>query len=156
VALFQEFHQGSLPLYSLNIEMIILLPKCVEAVHIQQYRPICLLNVSFKIFTKVLTNCLTLVAHRVIQPTQMVFIPGKNIMEGVIVLHETIHKLHRKKHNGVILKIDFKKTYDKVKWPFVRQVLEMKGFKWFQWVDSIIEGDTSGLKLMTKWVRISK
>jgi hypothetical protein len=28
--LFHEFHQGSLPLYSLNFGMIILLPKCAE------------------------------------------------------------------------------------------------------------------------------
>jgi hypothetical protein len=30
--LFHEFHQGSLPLYSLNFGTIILLPKCAEAV----------------------------------------------------------------------------------------------------------------------------
>jgi hypothetical protein len=73
MALFHEFYQGSLPLFSLNFVTIILLPKCAEAVKIQQYRPICLLNVSFKIFTKVLTNWLTSVAHKVIEPTQTVF-----------------------------------------------------------------------------------
>jgi hypothetical protein len=40
-------------------------------------------------------------------------------MEGVIVLYETIHELHRKKQNGVIFKIDFDKVYDKAKWSFV-------------------------------------
>jgi hypothetical protein len=128
MALFHEFHHGSLPLFSLNFGTIILLPKSVEALKIQQYRPICLLNVSFKIFTKVLTNRLTSVAHRVIQPTQAVFLPGRNIMEGVIILHEIIHEPHRKKQSGVIFKIDFEKVYDKVKWPFVRKVLEMKDF----------------------------
>jgi hypothetical protein len=73
------------------------------------------LNVSFKIFIKVITNRLTGVAQRVIQPTQSVFLQGRNIMEGAIILHETIHELHRKKLNQVILKIDFEKTYDKVK-----------------------------------------
>jgi hypothetical protein len=82
MSLFLEFHRGSLPLYSLNFETIILLPKSEEALKIQQYRPIWLLNVSFKIFTKVLTNHLTLVAHRVIQQTQTTFLSGKNIMEG--------------------------------------------------------------------------
>jgi hypothetical protein len=91
MALFHEFHQGPVPLFSLNFGTIILLLRCVEALKIQQYRPICLLNVSFKIFTKVLTNRLTSIAHRVIQSTQMTFLPGRNIMEGVIVLHETIH-----------------------------------------------------------------
>jgi hypothetical protein len=115
MALFHEFHRGKLPLYNLNFGTIILLSKCEEAVRIQQYRPICLLNVSFKIFTKVLTNRLALVAQKAIQPTQTAFILGWNIMEGVVVLHETNHELHRKKQNGVIFKIGFKKTYDKVK-----------------------------------------
>jgi hypothetical protein len=89
MTLLHEFHQGSLPLFSLNLGMIILLPKCVEALKIQQYMPIFLFNVSFKIFTKVLTNRLTSVAHKVIQPTQTTFVSDKNIMEGVVILHET-------------------------------------------------------------------
>jgi hypothetical protein len=28
-------------------------------------------------------------------------------MEGVVVLHETIHELHKRKKDGVILKLDF-------------------------------------------------
>jgi hypothetical protein len=114
VELFKDFHSGSLNLYSLNFGTIILLPKCKEAIKIQQYRPICLLNVSFKIFTKVATNRITGVAQKVISPTQTAFIPGRNIMEGVVILHETIHDLHRKKKSGVIFKIDFEKAYDKV------------------------------------------
>ena len=130
--LFKEFHIGTLPLFSLNFGTIILLPKCMEAMKIQQYRPICLLNVSFKIFTKVATNRIIGVAQKVISPTQTAFIPGRNIMEGVVILHETIHELHRKNKSGVILKIDFEKAYDKVKWSFVQQTLRMKGFspKW--------------------------
>jgi hypothetical protein len=149
MALFHKFHQGSLLLFSLNFGTIILLPKCAEALKIQQYRPICLLNVSFKIFTKVLTNCLTSVAHKVIQPTQTNFLLGRNIIEGAIVLHETIHELHRKKQSGVIFKVDFEKAYDKVKWSFVRKVLQMKGFsnRWCNWIDSIIQGGHVGIKI---------
>jgi hypothetical protein len=90
------------------------LPNCAEAVKIQQYRPICLPSVSFKIFTEVLTNRLTSIAHKVIQMTKTAFLPGRNIMEGVMILHETIHEMHRKKQNGVIFKINFEKAYDKV------------------------------------------
>jgi hypothetical protein len=149
MALFKEFNLGSLPLYSLNFGTIILLPKCAKAVTIQQYRPICLLNMSFKIFMKVITNRLAGVAHRVIQPTQSAFLPGRHIMKGTIILHETIHELYRKKLDVVILKIDFEKAYNKVKWPFVKQVLQMKGFspKWCQWINTIIKGGHVGIKI---------
>ena len=50
--MFQELHSGDLPLFSLNFGVITLLPKVQEANVIQQYRPICLLNVSFKSLQK--------------------------------------------------------------------------------------------------------
>jgi hypothetical protein len=91
-----------------------------------------MLNVSFKIFTKVLTNRLSSIACKVIKPSQTAFLPGRYILEGVVILHETIHGLHRKKQKGLILKLDFEKAYDKVNWSFLQQVLRMKGFsgKW--------------------------
>ena len=81
-----------------------------------------------KFSTKVGTNRLNKVAQAVVSPTQTAFMPGRNIMEGVVILHETIHELHTKKSDGVIFKIDFEKTYDKVKWSFLHQTLRMKGF----------------------------
>jgi hypothetical protein len=94
----------------------VLLPKKENAIQIQQYRPICLLNVSFKIVTKVATNRITKVAHKVVRPSQTAFMPGRHISEGVVVLHETIHEIQRKQTDGVLLKIDSEKAYDKVRW----------------------------------------
>jgi hypothetical protein len=115
MALFSDFYHGTLPLNRLNFGNIILLPKKKDARVVQQYMHICLLNVSFKIFTKVTTNRLTSIAQKLIRPTQTAFLPGRNIMEGAIILHETLHELHTKKQDGVIFKIDFEKAYDKVK-----------------------------------------
>ncbi|WVZ62374.1 hypothetical protein U9M48_012132 [Paspalum notatum var. saurae] len=69
-------------------------------------------------------------------------------MEGAIVLHETIHELHTKKHNGIIFKIDFEKAYDKVSWNFLQQALRMKGFspKWCSWVQAYVQGGNVGIK----------
>jgi len=107
--LFVEFHARRLPIHSLNFEIITLLPNVADAAKIQQYRPICLLNVSFKIFTKVLNNIISKMADKLIGPSQTAFILGHYIMEGVVMLHEMIHELHRKREDGVILKLDFKK-----------------------------------------------
>ena len=48
VQLFNQLHAENLDIARLNFGEIILLPKTKEASRIQQYRPICLLNVSFR------------------------------------------------------------------------------------------------------------
>jgi hypothetical protein len=90
----------------------------------------------------VTTNRLGSVADKVVSPTQTTFIRGHNILEGVVILHETIHELHRKKLSRVILKLDFEKAYYKVRWPFLYQTLRMKGFssKWICWIKTFISG----------------
>ena len=128
---------------------IILLSTSSEAKQIQQYRPIGLLHVSFKIFTKAATNRITKFTQKMVRPAQTAFLPGRNIMEGDIVLHETIHELHRKKFNGVLFKIDFEKAYDNVKWDFLQQDLRMKGFSpiWCNWVRAFVQGGNVGIKV---------
>jgi hypothetical protein len=34
---------------------------------------------------------------QIVSPSQTAFIPGRNIMEGVVVLHEMIHEIYMKK-----------------------------------------------------------
>jgi hypothetical protein len=97
LALFTEFHNATLPVYNLNFGVITLLPKKCNASKIQEYHHIYLLNVSFKIFTKVLTNRIGVIVDKIINPSQTDFMPRRNILKSVIVLHETIHELHRKK-----------------------------------------------------------
>jgi hypothetical protein len=108
-----------------------------------------MLNASFKIFTKVIANILSLVASKLIRHSQTSFLPGCYILEGVVILHETIHELQRKKQSGIILKIDFEKAYDKVNWPFLQQVLRMKGFpeRWCAWIDKVVTGGSVCVKV---------
>jgi hypothetical protein len=66
MSLFYEFYMGRLPIHSLNFGVITLLPKITDATRIQQHMPICLLNVSFKVFTKVLNNRILKVTDKLI------------------------------------------------------------------------------------------
>jgi hypothetical protein len=67
--MFSVLHAGKLELFCINFGEVILLPKVNEAERIQQFRPICLLNVSFKIFTKVAIIKLNIVVDHVVQPS---------------------------------------------------------------------------------------
>lgn len=126
--LFHDLFSGQLQLFQLNFGTITLLPKKTEAVRIEQFRPIYLLNVSFKIFTKVGTNRLTQIAHSVVQYSQTAFMPDRNILEGVVVIHETLHEIHTKKLDGVVFKVDFEKAYYKSQMAFPSTCLMHEGF----------------------------
>jgi hypothetical protein len=69
---------------------------------------------DFKGFSKSLNNRLIPLASKVIGANQTGFINGRNILEGVLVLHEVVHEMKRSKGKGLILKIDFEKAYDNV------------------------------------------
>jgi hypothetical protein len=45
-------------------------------------------------------------------------------MTGVLALHEVLHETKRRKETGVMLKLDFEKTYDKVSWKFLLECLK--------------------------------
>lgn len=140
--MFQDFHRGALDIKRLNFGVITLVPKLKEANTIKQYRPICLLNVDYKCLTKLLTNRLVPVAQKIIDKNQTGFIKGRNILGGVVVVHEVLHELRSSKKKGVILKIDFEKAYDRVNWNFLEQVMMGKGFpvQWISWVMSTVKG----------------
>lgn len=99
--MLQALHRGQLDLARLNFGILVLLPKVKGANQIKHYRPICLLNVIYKIITKVLTLRLNLVINKVINEAQTAFIPGRFILDGVLVVHEILHELRMKKKMGI-------------------------------------------------------
>jgi hypothetical protein len=46
-------------------------------------------------------------AHKVIRSSQTAFLPVRFIMDGVVILHETIQEMHKEKKTGVTVKLDF-------------------------------------------------
>jgi hypothetical protein len=80
-------------------------------------------TISFKIISKAYASKLDPVAHRIISQNQTAFIKGRNILDGPLALMEIIHDIRVRKHNGVLLKLDFEKAYDRVNWDFLGEVL---------------------------------
>jgi hypothetical protein len=150
--LFQDFYARTLNIERLNYGVVTLIPKVPNAVDIKAFRPICLLNVCYKIITKVLTNRLANCITNVVSDCQYGFIKGKYIMDGVVSLHEIIHEVKKKKQSGVIFKVDFEKAYDKVNWNFLYQMMIKKGFgdKWCDWVMKTVRGGKVAIKTNDK------
>jgi hypothetical protein len=90
--MFNAWHEDNLDLYRLNFAMIPLIPKENEARSMWKFRPISLLNCSFKIFTKILTNRLAQIINRFISFHQSSFIRGRYILESVVIAHEIMKR----------------------------------------------------------------
>jgi hypothetical protein len=77
----------------------------------KNFRPISLLNCSFKIFGRLLTSRLEKICERIVAQEQSAFIRGRYILESVVIAHEVVHSLHRSKEPVVVIKLDYEKAY---------------------------------------------
>jgi hypothetical protein len=127
VDLFDDFYKGKLDLYRLNCALGTLILKVGEATDMKQFRPISLLNCSFKIFSKILTLRLSAIVQRIVAPNQSAFIKGKYNLESVVVAHE-IHSINKSVEQGIVLKLDYEKAYDRVSWYFLFDMLQARNF----------------------------
>lgn len=149
VHLVNCFYDGTLDVSRLNYGIITLLPKSAGANKIHQYRPICLLRCPYKWITKALSLRLDPYADKLFSLHHNAFIKTRNIMDGILSLHEIMHHTHVKKHVGVILKLDFEKAYDKVNWDFLLDCHRARGFnnEWCNWVHQILVDGTVSVKI---------
>jgi hypothetical protein len=139
--MMDDLAEGRLDLSRINYGVIVLLPKILDANSIKQYRPICLINVVFKILTKLKTRRLSSIASKYIAINQTAFIPDRNIHDGVVALHEILHDLKANKKQGIVIKLDFEKAYDKIHWKFLFEVLQRKGFSeaWILQIQQVVQ-----------------
>jgi hypothetical protein len=87
---FNDLSEHRIDLDRINYGIIILIPKSADADIIQKFRPICLLQVFFKIVTKTLTARTNHVMNKLLLPCQTAFIKGRYISDGVMLLQEIL------------------------------------------------------------------
>ena len=73
--------------------LLTLIPKEVSEYSCDKFRPIALCNVIYKINSKVIENYLKPLLPSLINPEQSGFVEGRNILDGVILVHEVLHSL---------------------------------------------------------------
>ncbi len=94
---------------------------------IENYRPITVLNVDYKIMTKTLANCLARIAPDLIHPDQAGFVPGRRIFDHIKLFKLSklvIDYAETEDINGVIVALDQEKAYDKINHAYLWRVLE--------------------------------
>ena len=128
------FNSGHI-LHAINHTFITFIPKVKTPAKITEFRPISLCNVIYKLISKVIANRLKGILPSIISEAQSAFVPGRLIMDNVLVAFETLHHMHSTKigrEGAMAMKLDMSKAYDWVEWSFLETIMRKMGFhpKW--------------------------
>ena len=128
-AITRFFHTGNL-LRIINETIISLIPNVDNPVMLTNFRPISLCTVLYKTISKLLATRLKKVLQHCISPSQSTFVPGRQILDNVIIAHEILHFLKSRRTGKVgfmTLKLDMSKAYDRVEWKFLGRIMMCMG-----------------------------
>ena len=86
-----------------------------------------------------MVNRLKPIMDSLIYPFQNAFIKGRSISDNILIGHEIMDILRKKKgrkNSFGALKVYMKKAYDRVRWNFLKAVLMAMNFdqKWIKWI----------------------
>jgi len=86
---------------------------------------------------------------QLVHTNQYGFIKGRTIQDCLAWSFLFLHLCHQSRKEVVILKLDFKKAFDKLEHQVILQVLRHKGFseKWVQWINNLLSSGSSSVLL---------
>lgn len=109
--------------------IIISLPKGDKPrEYLKNWRPITLLNVTYKIASATIANRIKTVLPKLISEDQTGFMAGRYIGENIRMLYDLINYLEHNKLPGLLVSVDFEKAFDSVDWKYMHNVLRAFGF----------------------------
>lgn len=98
---------------------------------------------------------------KLVSINQTTFIPGRQILDGVLMTNELIDYTIRKKKACFMCKVDFSQAYDCVNWNYLRFMMKKLGFRatWMRWMEvavltSLMSVLVKGIP--TKYLQVSR
>ena len=109
---------------------------------LKNWRPISLLNVDYKIISKVLTSCLAGVLDTIVDPDQTCSVPGRSVVSNIFLLRDVLDYIERTGETAILVSLDQEKAFDRVNRGFLMDVLERYGFgnNFRRWVSTLYSG----------------
>ena len=114
--------------YSQYLSVVSLLYKKGQREDIRNWRPISLLNVDYKILSKVLAERLKNVLPYIIHSDQRGGIKGRYIGENIRLIEDLIYEIDNLEEEAVIFLQDQEKAFDRVEWSWLFSSLKHFNF----------------------------
>ena len=114
-----------------------LIPKAgKDPIWVQNWRPITVLNVDYKIHTKALAEHLAQVLPHLIHQDQKGFVKNRNPGGNVLDVYAMIQEASKNEEEYLLMLVDIEKAFDSVSWHFLEEVLHAYNFpiEFITWV----------------------
>ena len=157
----EAFRKGSFSV-SQKRGTITLIPKGDENLtELKNWRPISLLNIDYKILSKVLARRMEKVLPKLVHSDQTGFVNGRFIGQNIRLLNDIMDYTDIEKLPGIFLFVDFEKAFDTVEWSFISKTFEVFKFgcnfkKWFSVIYNNIQSAVMNGGHMTEYFEITR
>jgi len=134
--------------------------KDLERNKLDNWRPISLSNVDYKILAKVFAIRLKTCAGKLINGDQNGFIQGRSIARVIRVLDDIIEITKTDNIQGCIIALDYKKAFDSISKEYLVNCFRKYGFgdeflKWINILNNLVVGSIHQNGWLTEWFPIS-
>ena len=109
--------------------ILTLVPKANRIIsEIKAYRPITLLNVSYKIIAAAVANRIKHVLPSIIDRDQTGFMKDRFIGDNTRLTYDLIQALKKEKRSALFVSLDIEDAFNAVDWDFARMVMRTRNF----------------------------
>ena len=128
---------------------------------IKNWRPITLLNVTYKIASGCIAQRIKSVLPRVISTDQSGFMAGRCIGDNIRLMYDVLFQAKTTKVPGLLLLIDFEKAFDSVAWSFINKALRYFNFgediiKWINLFNTEIKSRVIVNNTVSEWFPVER
>jgi mannosylglycoprotein endo-beta-mannosidase len=129
----------------LNSANVVLLPKKDGAEEISDFRPISLIHGVAKIVAKALSIRLGPFMNDLVSNAQSAFIKRRSIHDNFLYVKNFARRLHRSNNPALLFKLDIRKAFDSVRWDYIFDLLQNRGFpaRFRNWVSALFATSSS-------------
>ena len=156
-----SFEHGELSSSQKQSVITLIQKKDKDRLKIDNWRPISLLNVDYKILSKVLTNRLHDVVPQLVDITQSGYVKERLMGDSVRTIIDTIEHCQINNEHGIMMMVDFTKAFDSLEWPFLFRTLKHMNFgdsflKWINVLYKNVESCILNYGTTSKYFRLSR
>ena len=147
----ESYGKAELPL-SCREGILILIPKAGKPRHeLKSYRPLTLLNTSYKILAGAIGARLKKTLDHLIGPEQTAYIEGRSICDNTRLTYDVIESLSHSESEGLMLSLDIEGAFNSLSWNWIRSTLKARNFpsSTIDWFNTLYARSYSRLTYIT-------